>query len=118
MSRWKKIARNVVDGLELKGVVQVDKTGAFTAYPNALLALATPDEEILSTPGGQGFTPKQVRRWLWDRRRERVIGRDRFVVWGTYDEKTDKHYVGLADVTTAGAVERLNEARFRKVVAA
>ena len=108
------MASNVVDGLDRLNSVQVDRSGSFTAYSMNHLALATNDDGVLRMTGDM-LTAKRVRRWLWDQRRSRVMRRNRFVVWGVYDNPTNQYHVGLADITSTRCVMRLNERRFRKV---
>ena len=45
---------------------------------------------------GRDLTPKQIRRWVWDIRKEEVLQDDKTIIWTGYNKEEETSHGGLA----------------------
>ena len=69
-------------------------------------ANTTADGELYSQTG-RVLSAKKVRRWLWERRKERKLNRQTAMLWTVYDTVNDRSVVGIGAVTSKEAADKL-----------
>lgn len=66
----------------------------------------TRDLELLTRPGPL-ISAKDLRRYLFNLRKDRRCLRENGVIWTAYDKETDTSYAGLGALTRPNVIDRL-----------
>lgn len=103
--RWKQVARDLVSMHSRMGVSRVvlrpERLG-----PSRTDMVNTCEDEDLLVVRGNSLSPKEVRRWLWEKRKKRSLRRPNAVIWSVYDEKEDRSIVGTGAIVSEPVAER------------
>lgn len=106
-SDWRKVARRLIEMLSDREGAAVTKDGHDVSLSlrtgDCLVLLSREDEERPR----MGSSPKELRRWLWENRKDRRLGRETAVVWGTREAG-----YGLGAVARQGVGEKMRQRGF------
>ena len=56
------------------------------------------DSTVVSLPGGE-LSPKKIRKFLWENKKDRKFQRKNAVIWTSYDKENDTSYIGIGAST-------------------
>lgn len=87
---WKQISRLLADmhNEHGKGAVTLEGDNAFAKAVDedrAFYNLGSPQRDV--EWGARELTPKMIRRWLWDLRKDEVLQRPNVFAWTAWDEE-------------------------------
>ena len=102
-ANWKKISKSVSTSHREWGATIHDIDGEI--FNGGCCVNLTPEEDQL-IKNGPDLHPKEIRRWLWERRNSRSLARDSFLVWTSYDLDTNKSYLGIGSSVPIEVSER------------
>tara|TARA_Y100000593_G_scaffold71239_1_gene130808 strand:+ start:134 stop:448 length:315 start_codon:yes stop_codon:yes gene_type:complete len=68
--------------------------------------ITTSEEEDTHSLVGNKLRPKEVRKFMWDKRKSRDLKRDNVVIWSWYDEEEDTTYMGFGAKVSPVLVDR------------
>ena len=105
---WKELSRTLSSLHAENGQAAVDKTGSNVFESNNPLVNTTLEEEILEQAGKE-ITPKKIRKFTWDRRKNRKLTRGSGVLWTYYDEETDTSYLGTGALVNPRILNKIKE---------
>jgi hypothetical protein len=67
---------------------------------------------------GTELSPKFLRKFLWERRGERAVQRDRMVLWTSYDAETDTSFVGVGCLVDPDVARKLETRGYEVLIGA
>ncbi len=102
---WKKISKSVVEMHNSLGGALVDIHGD-NAVDEETSIITTSEEEDTHSLVGNKLRPKEVRKFMWDKRKSRDLKRDNVVIWSWYDEEEDTTYMGFGAKVSPVLVDR------------
>ena len=65
-------------------------------------------EETISSHEGKELSPKKIRKYLWENKKDRKFQRKNAVLWTAYDSEEDISYIGIGASTHPEVSSRLN----------
>ena len=89
MAKWKQISKLLAEMHNDHGRSAVTMGGenAFAkAVDSELSFKQLPDEHLIISWDDKELTPKMIRRWMWDIRRDKALKEDNVFVWTVQNE--------------------------------
>lgn len=99
---WKQVVSQLLEVHNQKGAAVVPVSPNDVA-PDSGYVNVTPDDDLLVVERAELRT-KEVRKWLWERRKRRSVMRRRAIIWSVFEG--GKSYVGVGALTSQDAVLR------------
>ena len=106
MSNWKLLSKTVSEMHDRIGLSVVNKEGE--AVTEGRLINLTKEEATFTKSGGS-LKPKEIRKWLWEYRKNRSFSRNNLVVWSSFREEENKTYMGVGAVVPEQVASRFPE---------
>ncbi len=103
MADWKKMSKSLAELHEEVGGAVVDTEGR-PAGGGAVVN--TSEEEDIETLVGNKISPKQIRRYAWEKRKHRSLRRPNAIFWSVYDEEEDRSHLGIGALVETNKVDR------------
>ena len=107
---WKDIARRVCEQHNKMGAAYVFE-GRIDPFGPKNKAVNLSKDGTLFVHKGSVLLPKALRSWLWDHRKDRAFLRNPFLLWSFYNEEDKESVVGVANLASLMASERLERMR-------
>ncbi len=105
---WKSMSKKVSEIHSQEGRAAVDKTGRDAMELPYPLINTIPEDKLMSL-AGKNISPKAIRKFTWENRKERFITRDKTVIWTYYDLDSDTSYVGAGAFVEPKALNKVKE---------
>ena len=95
MNNYKKLSKTISD--EHKEIV-ISLNALFEKIEHPHIINLSDDSTLFSLPGGE-LSPKKIRKFLWDNKKNRKFQRKNAIVWTSYDKENDTSYIGIGAST-------------------
>lgn len=110
---WKNVARLVAESHRRQGTtcisllgVPLEALSGVLSQTFAVLNITEPSKLLVVK--GRIIPAKTIRGHLWEKRRERILGRiSRTFLWTGYDVEEDESVMGIAVMVTEDTAERM-----------
>lgn len=79
----------------------------FKAIENHSIINLSNEETIVSFTG-KDISPKKIRKFLWENKKDRRFQRETAILWTSYNEETDTSFLGVGANTKPEVSSRLN----------
>ena len=91
MPDYKQISQDISQQHQDKGMAFIPLFGEII---NEILVNLSDDKTYVSFEGKK-ITPKKIRKFLWDHKKDRRFQRKRAILWSAYNDEEDKSYLGV-----------------------
>tara|TARA_R100000655_G_scaffold59315_1_gene97761 strand:+ start:6375 stop:6743 length:369 start_codon:yes stop_codon:yes gene_type:complete len=88
---YKKLSKQISDSHKESGISITPIYGTI----DYLHFINLSDDETIFTSEGSELSPKKIRKFLWEHKKDRKFQRKNAVIWTSYDEEEDISYLGV-----------------------